>query len=170
MTTIVADNGLGSTVLILLTVMLGMILAVMPPPYFVPVELGYVRPDWVALVLVYWVIALPHRVGLATAWLVGLAMDVLVGTLLGQHALAYVVLAYIALNLYQRLRMFSIWQQAIVLFALLGINELINFWIESLAGLADWSLWYLLPALSGALLWPFVFYLLRAARRRFGIT
>lgn len=165
-----ADSGVGSTTLILVTILLGMVLAVVPAPYFIPAELGYFRPDWIALILVYWVIALPHRVGLTTAWLTGLSMDVLLGTLLGQHALSYLVLAYIALNLYQRLRMFSVWQQAMVLFALLGLNELINFWAESVAGLSDWSLWYLSPALSGAMLWPFVFLFLRAFRRRFGVS
>ena len=121
------------------------------------------------MVLVYWIIALPHRIGIITAWFVGIAMDVLLGSLIGQHALAYVVIAYIAANLYQRLRMFSVWQQAAVLFAILGLNSLINFWIESIAGVNAWSLWYLLPAISGALLWPWVFLMLRYLRRRFGV-
>ena len=97
-------------------------------------------------------------------------MDVLLGTLLGQHALSYIVIAYVAASLYQRLRMFSVWQQAGVLLAILGLNHLINFWIESLAGLNEWTLWYLLPAVSGALLWPWVFLLLRYLRRRFVVA
>ena len=166
----VADNRLSGYVVIGLTVVLAMVLSVVPMPYFVPSELGFLRPDWIAMVLVYWIIALPHRVGVVTAWTVGLVMDVLLGSLLGQHALSYLIIAYIATNLYQRLRMFSVWQQAAILFALLGLNQLINFWSESIAGLADWSMWYLLPALAGALLWPSVFLLLRFLRRRFYVT
>jgi rod shape-determining protein MreD len=97
-------------------------------------------------------------------------MDVLLGSLLGQHALAYVAIAYIAASLYQRLRMFSVWQQALILFAILGLNQLINFWVESIAGLSEWTFWYLLPAFSGALLWPWIFLMLRTIRRRLHLT
>lgn len=166
----VADNGLGGMTIIVATLLVGMVFAVLPLPDFVPAELGFLRPDWVAMVLVYWLIALPHRVGIIVAWVTGLVVDVLLGSLLGQHALAYVVIAYIALNLYQRLRMFTVWQQALVLFALLGLNQLINFWVESIAGDADWRMWYLLPALAGAFLWPWVFLFLRAVRRRLVVT
>jgi rod shape-determining protein MreD len=94
----------------------------------------------------------------------------LLGSLIGQHALSYVLIAYVALSLYQRLRMFSVWQQATILFALLGLNQLIGFWIENIAGLTDWSMWYLLPALSGAFLWPWVFLMLRSIRRKVGVA
>ena len=166
----VADNKTGGLVTIWITIIAGMVLAVVPMPQLVPIELGFLRPDWVALVLVYWIIALPHRVGILTAWLAGIAMDVLLGSLIGQHALSYVLIAYVALSLYQRLRMFSVWQQSTVLFVLLGINQLVGFWIESVAGLADWRFWYLLPALSGAFLWPWVFLMLRSLRRWAGMT
>jgi rod shape-determining protein MreD len=166
----VADNKTAGLVTIWITIIAGMVLAVVPMPQLVPIELGFLRPDWVALVLVYWIIALPHRVGILTAWLAGIAMDVLLGSLIGQHALSYVLIAYVALSLYQRLRMFSVWQQATVLFVLLGVNQLVGFWIESIAGLADWRFWYLLPALSGAFLWPWVFLMLRSLRRWTGMT
>lgn len=166
----VAESRLAGNVIIILTIVAAMVLAVVPLPHFVPLELGFLRPDWVAMVLVYWVLALPQRVGVTTAWVVGLVMDVLLGSLLGQHALAYLIIAYLSTSLYQRIRMFSVWQQAVILFVLLGLNQLINFWSESIAGLAHWSMWYLLPALSGALLWPWIFLLLRYLRRRFVVT
>jgi rod shape-determining protein MreD len=169
MEAVVETRGSGIFV-IALSILLAMVLAIVPMPYFVPAELGYLRPDWVALVMTYWIIALPHRVGIMTAWFIGFIMDILLGSLLGQHALAFVVIAYVAASLYQRLRMFSVWQQALVVFAILGINELINFWAESIAGLTKWSTWHLLPALTGALLWPWIFLMLRSLRRRFGVT
>ena len=149
------------------SLLIGMVLSVVQIPASVPAELGFTRPDWVALVILYWVIALPHRVSLVTVWLVGLIMDVLLGGLIGQHAFCYVIITYITANLYQRLRMFSVWQQAAVIFAILGINHIVGFWVERIAGLSEWSLWYLLPALTGALLWPWMFLLLRSLRRRF---
>jgi rod shape-determining protein MreD len=166
----VVDNKAGGLVIIWISIVAGMVLVVMPMPQFVPVELGFLRPDWVAMVLVYWIMALPHRVGILTAWLAGIAVDVLLGSPIGEHALSYVLIAYVAATLYQRLRMFSVWQQASVLFALLGLNILVGFWIESITGLVDWSFWYLLSALSGAFLWPWVFLTLRSLRRWFGIT
>lgn len=166
----VIDNKIGGLCIIALTFVLAMILAIIPLPDAVPVELGYLRPEWVVLVLIYWVIALPTRIGIVIAWMVGVIVDVLLGSLLGQHALAFIVVAYIASSLYQRLRMFSLWQQSMVVFALVGVNQLINFWIESIAGFGDWNMWYLLASVVSALLWPSAFLLLRYLRRQFNVT
>lgn len=155
---------------IALTVFVAMILSVVSLPETVPVQVGYLRPEWIVLVLLYWVIALPHRVGILFAWFVGLLTDVLWGDLLGQHAMAFMIIAYIGQNLYQRLRMFTVWQQSLIIFAIVGLNQLINFWIESIAGPAVWSMWYLLPAVVSALLWPWVFLILRYLRRVFSVT
>lgn len=164
------DEKPGGLVVIWITIVAGMVLVVAPMPQFIPAELGFLRPDWVAMVVVYWSIALPHRVGIFTAWLAGIVVDVLLGSLIGQHALSYVLIAYVSASLYQRLRMFSVWQQAGIVFALLVANELVGFWIETTTGLRDWSFWYLLPALSGAFLWPWVFLILRFFRRGVGMT
>ena len=166
----VAKNKAGGLLTIWITIFAGMILAVLPLPQFFPAELGFLRPDWIAMILVYWIIALPHRVGIPMAWLVGIAVDVLLGSPIGQHALSYVSIAYVAASLYQRVRMFSVWQQATVLFALLGFNQLIGFWVEGIVGTKSWSAWYFLPALSGAFLWPSVFLMLRYLRRRTEMT
>ena len=152
------------------SLLVAMVLSVVHLPLTIPAELGYVRPDWVAIVMLYWIIALPERVGLVTAWITGLIMDVLMGSLIGQHALSYIIIVYITFNLYQRLRMFSVWQQAGAVFVILSINHIVWRWIESFSGLNDWSFWYLLPALTGAFLWPWVFLLLRSVRRRFLAT
>jgi rod shape-determining protein MreD len=155
---------------ILVSFFLGMILALVNIPNNLPWEFGYLRPDWVLLILIYWIIALPHRVGMLTAWVLGLLMDVLLGSLLGQHALIYLLVAYIAANLYQRLRMFAVWQQSLVVLALIGLAHLTMFWIERLIGMKAWSWWLLLPAVMSAFVWPWMFLLLRALRRFFGVT
>ena len=165
----VVENRVGSGWVIVASFFVAMVLAVVPLPEGVPLELGYLRPDWVGLVLIYWVIALPHRIGIVTAWCVGLIMDVLLGSLLGQHALSMMLVAYIASSLYQRLRMFSVWQQSLVVFATIGLHQLLNFWIESIAGLREWNLWYLMASVVSALFWPWIFLLLRFLRRNFNI-
>ncbi len=166
----VAEAKMGGYWVILVTFILAMILSIAPLPASLPIELQYLRPEWIPLVLIYWVIALPHRVGIILAWIIGLMTDVLLGSLLGQHAFSFIVVAYIATNLYQRLRMFSISQQSVIVFATIGLNQLINFWIESIAGLSEWNSWYLLASVMSALLWPWIFLMLRYLRRQFGVN
>lgn len=166
----VVDIRAAGLVVIVASFFVAMILSVITLPSSVPSVVGYLRPEWVVLVLIYWIIALPHRVGLVVAWLIGLMLDVLLGDLLGQHGIGFVIVAYIAQSLYQRLRMFSIWQQSLIVFVIVGLYQLINFWIESVVGQAEWSLWYLLPSVVSALVWPWVFLVLRYLRRVFNVT
>lgn len=151
---------------ILLTFFVAYVLAVLPLPQW----LLWARPEWVALALIYWSIALPHRVGIAAGLLLGLGLDVLEGALLGQNAFALVVVAVLSLVLYQRLRVYSLWQQAGVVFVLVGIHQLICQWVLNLQGLGAMSLIFLLPALSSALLWPVVLLVLRGTRRRYRVS
>lgn len=134
-----------------------------------PGWLQWARPEWVALVLIYWVIALPQRVGVTVAFFAGGFLDVLEGSILGQHALALVVLAYVATLLHERLRMFVVWQQAMMVFVLVGINQLVCQWVHSLGTLGDRSMAFLLPAVVSALFWPWVFTSLRQLRRQYRV-
>ena len=151
---------------IALSFLIALVLAVLPLPQW----LLWGRPEWVALVLVYWVIALPHRVGLITALILGLVLDVLEGAVMGQNAFALVVVATLALTLYQRLRVFSLWQQAGVVFVLVGISQLVCQWVQSVEGVSSLPRLFLLPALTSALLWPVVLHLLRGLRRYFQVA
>ena len=91
-----------------LTFAIGMLLSVSPLPQFMEI----LRPLWLALLLAFWALAMPQIVGMVTAWCLGLAEDVLYGTLLGQNALILTLITYLVLALQQRLRMFPMWQQA----------------------------------------------------------
>ncbi|MFO7604012.1 MAG: rod shape-determining protein MreD [Gammaproteobacteria bacterium] len=127
------------------------------------------RPEWVSLVLIYWVIALPHRIGLGVAWVMGLLLDVMRDSLLGQHALALVLITYIVIHIHQRLRLFPLWQQSIIIFMLLLLQTIIIFWMKGVIGEAP-SFWYaLLPALMSALFWSVVFVVLRHVRRLYQV-
>lgn len=164
----VLDRARGLWVIVL-SFLAAFVLSVVTLPDFVPEVFSYGRPEWVALVLFYWVLALPHRVGVAVGWFSGLILDVIEGTLLGQHALSFVLVAYIAVSLYQRLRMFPVWQQALIVFATVGLAQLLRLGIESIAGDSPWSYLYLLSSVVSALLWPWVFLGLRFLRHRFNV-
>lgn len=146
--------------------LLAFVLALVPLPEW----LQWGRPEWVALTLIYWVIALPHRVGLVAALLAGIFVDVLEGAVLGQNAFALVVLAVLSLTLYRRLRVFSLLQQAGVVFVLVGVHQLVCQWVQNLEGAGAGSPLFLLPALSSAVLWPVVLHVLRGLRRYYRVT
>jgi len=161
----VDDSGYGYPV-VLLTFLFAAVLAILPLPQW----LMWGRPEWVALVLIYWVIALPQRVGIATALLLGIGLDVLEGAVLGQNAFSLTVVALLALVLYQRVRVYGLAQQAAIVFVLVGINQLICQWVQNLQGVGARSALFLLPAVSSALLWPVVLHLLRGLRRYYQVS
>ena len=151
---------------IIFTFLLAALLFIIPLPEW----LLWARPEWLALVLIYWVIALPHRVGIFTGLVLGVFMDVLEGAVLGQNALSLALLALLSLVLYQRMRVTSLWQQSAMVFLLIGINQLICQWIQNLQGVAAQSMMFLLPAFTSALLWPMVLLILRGLRRHYEVN
>lgn len=114
------------------------------------------KPDFVALLLLYWCIQEPRYVGVAVAWWIGLLMDVGDGTLFGQHALAYAFLAYAADYFRRRVLRFPLWQQAVQVAVLLGLCAALVLLVRYVGGasLPRWT--YAVPPLAGALLWPAV--------------
>ena len=145
---------------------LALLLSVAPMPSFM--ETG--RPLWLALFMTAWTLALPHRVGMTTAWVLGLAADVLYGTLLGQNALILTFITFLVLSLHQRLRMFPMWQQSLVLLVVFGLAQLVQLWLNALTGNRPPTLLFILPALVSALLWPWVYTALRIIRQRLGVN
>ncbi len=162
-----APQRANGTWFIVLSIVLGCLLGIVAMPQWL--ELW--RPEWIALVLVYWVIALPHRVGLFTAWIVGFFVDVLEGSLLGLNAIALTLIAYVALSLYQRLRMFTPLQQSTTILMLIGVYQLLIFWVLTATGQnTPPNLLFVVSAVSSALMWPLVFVLLRFGRRSLKVT
>ena len=134
------------------SVAIGLVLAIVPlPDRFDPV-----RPDIALLAVIFWVLARPRIAGLGYAWLAGLLLDVLRGMTLGQHALGFLVVAFIAHRLQLRMRMFPLLMQAGTVMLLLALYHFIIFWTDGLTGhgYTAWSRW--LPVFSGALLWPLI--------------
>ena len=147
-----------------------MVLALMMHMLPLPDWLAYVRPEFVTLVVMYWVLAMPERIGVTIAWCVGLLLDVTQGAILGQHALGLVIVTYILQLEYQRIRVFSLVQQALVVFVLLLIKQIMVLWVYGLVGHAPNLQLYFLPSLIGAIIWPWVYLFLRKVRRKFSVS
>jgi len=149
------------SVIIILTFIVALMLTIMPLPDWAE----EIRPLWVAMVLMYWCMALPLRVSVGAGWVMGLLLDVVNDAVLGQYALALAFIAFLMAQLHQRLRVFPLWQQAIVVFVFCIIYNLIVLWIKGITGTAP-SVWLIItPSFTSALLWPFVFLFLRHVRR-----
>lgn len=148
------------------TFLLGLLLSVSPLPQFMEIF----RPLWLALLLTFWTLALPHKVGMTTAWVLGLMEDVLYGTLLGQNALILSLITFLVMSLQQRLRMYPMWQQCLILLVIFGLAQLAQLWLSALTGNRQPTLALLLPALVSVLLWPWVSYGMRGLQKRLKIN
>jgi len=146
--------------------LIAILLAVMPLPLWAEPF----RPDWVGLVLIYWCMAAPERVGVGTGWAAGLILDLLYGSLLGLHALGKALVAFLAIKLHLKLRMFPRWQQAVAVMALLLLNQLLVVWIRGMLGKAPAGISYWTPSVVGMVIWPWLFVILRDVRRRFKVA
>ncbi|WP_298134122.1 rod shape-determining protein MreD [Acidiferrobacter sp.] len=162
------DNPLtpSQRLLIVATFVAAMVLAVIP----LPASVELLRPDWVALVLVYWCMAIPERIGIASGWVLGLFLDALYGSLLGEQALAKALLAFLVLRFTLRLRMFPRSQQAIAVGALIAISDLTVIVINSFAHGTRFLWSDTAPMIANIIVWPAVFTILREVRRRAKIS
>lgn len=139
-------------VVIVFTLLVGMVLTLIPmPPWAV-----WLRPNWMLVIVIFWLMTASHRVSIVFAWLVGLFMDLLVGTLLGQQALIFCVIGFLVLKFQSRLSLMPILQQTAVifllsLFAIVLDRSILMFFQRTPL---NWLFW--LPALTTAVVWPWV--------------
>jgi len=132
----------------------------------VPLGRTPAMPDFMAVVLVFWNVHQPRRVGIGLAFMFGLMMDVHEGAILGQHALAYTLLSFFAITIHRRLRWFTVPSQAVQILPLFVAAHAVSFIVRMFAGgmLPGWEL--LLAPVFESLLWPLVTLLLLAPQRR----
>ncbi|HMC17121.1 MAG TPA: rod shape-determining protein MreD [Albitalea sp.] len=132
----------------------------------VPLGRNPAMPDFLAVVLVFWNVHQPRKVGIGLAFMFGLMMDVHDGAILGQHALAYTLLSFFAITIHRRLRWFTVPSQALQILPLFVAAHAVSFVVRMFAGgmLPGWVL--LLAPVFEALLWPVVTLLLLAPQRR----
>jgi rod shape-determining protein MreD len=123
-------------------------------------------PDFLAVVLVFWSVHQPRRLGMAAAFVFGLLMDVHDGALFGEHALAYTLLSYGAISLHRRILWFPVLSQILFVLPLLVVAQAASLLIRMWVGGAFPGGWYFADSLVGALIWPLVHWLLLAPQRR----
>ncbi|NQY62195.1 MAG: rod shape-determining protein MreD [Alteromonadaceae bacterium] len=157
-----AHNG----IMILFTLLLALMASIMP----MPLSIDTFRPDWVLVVLMYWSLALPNRVNVITAGVMGFLLDVLLGSILGIHAASMALAVFIVADNYQKIRNFSLWQQALIIGVLAALYHLLVFWLQRFLTDAVFLPSYLYPVLTTVILWPWAFLLLRKVRRHFKIS
>jgi rod shape-determining protein MreD len=150
-----------------LTLLIAMMLMMLPlPPWARPF-----RPDWLSMVTLYWVLAVPRVVGIGVAWLLGLLLDVAYGTLLGQHAVGLALITYLALRHHQRIRVAPLGQMGLVIMLLLLVKQSVVLWVDGFIGrLPDNILLYFVPSALAVVLWPWAFIILRDLRRRYRLS
>jgi rod shape-determining protein MreD len=124
-----------------------------------PDSVAPLRPDWVAVVLLYWSLMAPRHFSLMTAFWMGIALDTLTSALLGQNALALLVIVYLAEKFHLRLRVFPLSQLAVTVLLLLGLYEFILFWIDGMAGRTVPLVERWVPPLTGTLAWVALYML-----------
>ena len=149
--------------IIAVTFLISLVLSILP----MPESLQLYRIQWTALVLIYWCMAVPERVGVGVGFLVGLLLDILTGTLLGQHALGLSVISFIVIKTYRRVRVFPLWQQSVFVVLLLLLERLLFFWVDGTIGRPAKGTESWIAPLFGGLIWPWLFIVMRDLRRRF---
>ena len=147
---------------VLITLLVGLMLSIMP----LPDSAEPFRPDWLALLLIFWAMQLPRSWSVGTAWIVGIVLDVSYGTLLGQHAVALCVIVFITVRFHLLMRVFPLSQLTLTVFALIALYQFILFWINGVAGVTAPSITYWAPVITGTLLWPFFYMFLSGIRFR----
>ena len=133
-----------------MSALVALALAILP----LPAALQAFRPDFLVLVVLYWSIESPRAGGIALAFFSGLALDVIHGVVLGQHALALTLMAGWATHLRLRLRVFSVLSQCLTIFALLTGYQFVLFWVDGATGNPVTTFGRWLAPVIGALLWP----------------
>ena len=147
-----------------ITVVLSLVLSIS----LFPVDWFQFRPEWLGLIVFYWTFRAPAQFGILMAWCLGLLLDILESTPLGVNAMGMALIAFLVLTIHQRLRMYPLPQQCLMVFLLLGINQMLVHFVKQLFGADTPGFSYLWPALTSAVAWPFVSGLLDSLNRKLG--
>jgi len=138
--------------IVALSFFLALVLAIYP----LPLDWRWWRPEFVLLLAIYWISVFPLTMSLFLLCGLGLFEDLLEGVPLGEHSLSMIIVAYICILSYQRVRNFPLWKEAGWVFVLVGLAQLPGNWVQSMAGRPLAGILFLAPALTSALIWPLV--------------
>ena len=147
---------------IVITFLVALILMVLPQPMW----MDYAKPQWVFVVLLFWLMHAPRKIGPNSAWCIGLYVDLLMGDVLGEHALVFVIFTYFVQHFLRIIQAMPLWQQVLGV----GLAGLINISIElsfmKLGGvyIVNWPMF--LPVIANMVIWPWLYFLCRDIRPR----
>lgn len=156
-----------SILVIWLTLLIGLCVQIIPwsPEY------NMFKPHLLMLIMAYWLIALPHRIGMSIAFLLGIILDLFSGSLLGIHAFIFSCVAYLLMFKFQLIRNLALWQQSIIIFAVsLCYNILVFLFQVSIYHTITISPLILVSSFVDAVLWIVIYLFLRLIRRNFAIN
>ncbi|MEL0629390.1 rod shape-determining protein MreD [Psychromonas aquatilis] len=135
-----------------------------------PIMFNAFRPDWMVLVVFYWIIALPHRVNIGHSFILGLTLDILLGSILGMHALLFSLLAYFTSMNYQRIRNFTLVQTTLLLGLFIFVSKIVLYLIASSMQEIILHRHYFWSVFISMLIWPWFFLFMRYLRIRFKVS
>lgn len=134
-----------------------------------PEKIYLFRPAWLTLVLIYWVMALPHRVNVGTGFFLGLVMDLIFGSILGVRALGLSFISYFIAFNFQLFRNILLWQQGIIVILLIILMNILVLWLEFLVMNIAFRPEIFYSSIINGVLWPWLFLLMRKIRRKFSV-
>lgn len=143
----------------------GFILTIIPLPF----TWNWYRPAWLILFICFWDLVLPGCIGVWIAWFIGLLLDLMLGNLLGSHALAFATIAYLWNILQRRIRYLLLWQQGLFVALMVFIAQVIIFIFQGLVGNLIIDIRFFAPVLSSLICWPWVYYILHRIQKRYRI-
>lgn len=148
---------MNTLIVMLFSIFSAFVLTVIPLPTW---ALWY-RPAWVPLMVIYWIIACPQNIGLLMAWFIGLLLDTMTGSVLGEHALGMVLIAFLAMKLHRQMQLATLWQQSVSILLLTFIFQLAVMLSEGMLGQTSAYTWFWIPAVTSMFIWPWLVIMLR---------
>lgn len=148
-----------------LTVLLSLLITLLPWPQ----AWQWYQPPWVLLVLIFWMMAIPEGIAVITVFFVGLLVDLLTGTLLGQHAFLFTLIAYLFFQLRKYITGFPLWPKFVMVIVLTVIYFFVQYIILWVIGKPYDTYRYWWPLLTTPLIWPWLYLLLNDVQRRFAL-
>lgn len=151
--------------IIVVSCLIALFLQLMPWPK----EIYIFKPSWLALILIYWTMALPHRVSVGYAFIFGIIWDLTLGSTLGIRSIALSLVVYLVAFKSQLLRNMALWQQALIVVLLSFLMGMTILLLEVSLSHAVFRMDILWHSFTNGMLWPWLFLLMRKIRRKFGV-
>ena len=152
-----------SYIVLLFSLLLGFFLELLPAPSWA----NWFKPEWLLLVVLFWIMYAPNKFNVTFAWILGLLLDVMKGTLLGEHALAMLITSFLFLKLQRRFKLYPIWQQCLFVLLFVFGYQFTIFIVQGAIAQLPGSYLFWGTCLTSMIIWPWIYVLLRDWNKRF---